>query len=226
MKKVTTFGLWRQHGLSATVLPMGKVKRQARSDDTRSAIMAAGTRLFAVQGFEKTGIRDIAVEADVNPALISYHFGGKEGLIEEIFADAIDTAAEAVEDGRFVDAEFPEKELVRLYAKSLSSQPMLVLMSLRSQLDPERVFNENLLPLYRRFRTLTNDMLDTLPDDAPGKTLDPNLVYSMILSPLQMYFAAHQIREGAKGSMEPTASSLPPEEFVQRLGDFISAALR
>ena len=72
---------------------MAKVKRQARSDDTRAAIMEAGTYLFGTKGFGETGIRDIAQRADVNPALISYHFGGKEGLFEKIFAEAIEADA-------------------------------------------------------------------------------------------------------------------------------------
>lgn len=205
---------------------MAKVKRQARSDDTRAAIMEAGTYLFGTKGFGETGIRDIAQRADVNPALISYHFGGKEGLFEKIFAEAIEAAAEAVEEGRFSEVDDPEKELVRLYAKSLSTQPMLVLMSLRSQLDAERVFNENMLPLYRRFRMLTHRMLETLPDDAPGRRFDPDLVYSMVISPLQLYFAANQIRQVAEGSMEPTISSKPLDEYVEQLAEFISAALR
>lgn len=205
---------------------MAKVKRQARSDETRAAIMEAGTYLFGVKGFRETGIREIAELAAVNPALISYHFGGKDGLFETIFADAVEVAAAAVEGGQFETSDNPERELVRIYAAALSSQPMLVLMSLRSQLDAERVFNENLLPLYRRFRLLTARMLEALPLDAPGRSFDPDLVYNMIISPLQLFLAAQQMRELSDGEMEPTLSSRPLEEYVDKLGDFISAALR
>lgn len=205
---------------------MAKVKRQARSDETRAAIMDAGTYLFGVKGFEKTGIRDIAERSGTNPALISYHFGSKAGLFDEIFAEAVEIATEAASQTRFDELDHPEKELVRIYARTLSAHPMLATMSLRSQLDSERVFNANLLPLYSRFRSLTRQMLAALPEDAKGKDYDPDLVYAMIVPPLQLFLVSKQMREVADGIMEETISARPVDEFVEKMGDFLTAALR
>lgn len=47
-------------------------------------IIDAAQRLFAEGGFEGTSVRDIAKEADVNVAMISYYFGSKEKLLEAI----------------------------------------------------------------------------------------------------------------------------------------------
>src|SRR5207302_2065112 len=41
--------------------------------------------LFAHKGFEATTVRDIAEEAGVNIAMISYYFGSKEKLMEALF---------------------------------------------------------------------------------------------------------------------------------------------
>jgi AcrR family transcriptional regulator len=54
--------------------------------DTRSRILDSAIRLFADQGFDTVSVRDIAVDASVNPAAIGYHFGSKEGLIREALA--------------------------------------------------------------------------------------------------------------------------------------------
>ena len=43
--------------------------------------MSAGLKLFAAKGFRATTVQDIAHEAKVNISLVSYHFGGKEGLL-------------------------------------------------------------------------------------------------------------------------------------------------
>lgn len=51
--------------------------------DTREEILTAAWDLFSKRGFEDVSVRDITTAAEVNLASISYHFGGKEGLIQE-----------------------------------------------------------------------------------------------------------------------------------------------
>lgn len=48
-------------------------------------IINAAQKLFAEKGFDGTSVRDIAHEADVNVAMISYYFGSKEKLMEAVF---------------------------------------------------------------------------------------------------------------------------------------------
>ncbi|MEJ6570948.1 MAG: TetR/AcrR family transcriptional regulator [Akkermansiaceae bacterium] len=51
--------------------------------DTREQILEAAWNLFAERGFEDVSVRDVTNSAGVNLASVSYHFGGKEGLIQE-----------------------------------------------------------------------------------------------------------------------------------------------
>jgi TetR/AcrR family transcriptional regulator len=53
-------------------------------DDSRTAILDAGQRLFAVQGFPATTIKQIGTEAGVNSALLYYYFKDKETLYREV----------------------------------------------------------------------------------------------------------------------------------------------
>lgn len=48
-------------------------------------IIETAERLFSDNGFEGTSVRDIAQDAGVNIAMISYYFGSKEKLLEAIF---------------------------------------------------------------------------------------------------------------------------------------------
>ncbi len=54
--------------------------------DKQKTILDVAERLFAASGFEGTSVRDIAKEADVNIAMISYYFGSKDKLLQAIFA--------------------------------------------------------------------------------------------------------------------------------------------
>lgn len=54
--------------------------------DKQIHIIEVAQKLFATNGFAGTSVRDIAKEADVNIAMISYYFGSKEKLLEAIFA--------------------------------------------------------------------------------------------------------------------------------------------
>lgn len=51
--------------------------------DIREQILKAAWDLFAERGFEDVSVRDVTNAAGVNLASVSYHFGGKEGLIQE-----------------------------------------------------------------------------------------------------------------------------------------------
>lgn len=51
--------------------------------DTRIRLIESGIRCFASHGFEGSSTREIARGAGANPCLLSYHFGGKEGLYLE-----------------------------------------------------------------------------------------------------------------------------------------------
>jgi AcrR family transcriptional regulator len=48
-------------------------------------LLDTAERLFSEKGFDGTSVRDIAEEAGINTAMISYYFGSKEKLMEAIF---------------------------------------------------------------------------------------------------------------------------------------------
>ncbi len=53
--------------------------------ETRQRLLDAAERLFAVDGYEATPVRDITAAAGCNVAAVNYHFGGKEELYLEVF---------------------------------------------------------------------------------------------------------------------------------------------
>ena len=72
-------------------------------------IIETAERLFAERGFDGTSVRDIALEAGVNIAMISYYFGSKEKLMEALLEWRVGSIKIRVEslikDDRFAPIE-------------------------------------------------------------------------------------------------------------------------
>jgi AcrR family transcriptional regulator len=54
-------------------------------DSSRDKLILSAEVLFAEHGFNGVSVRDIANAAGVNSALVGYYFGGKEGLLSEVY---------------------------------------------------------------------------------------------------------------------------------------------
>ena len=61
------------------------LKNKTLEHSTDQKILFTAEKLFAEKGFYATSTRDIAKSAGVNVSMISYYFGSKEKLFEEIF---------------------------------------------------------------------------------------------------------------------------------------------
>ena len=66
-------------------------------NDKQIQIIETAEELFADRGYDGTSVRDIADEAGVNVAMISYYFGSKEKLMEALFEHRIGSIQMRVE---------------------------------------------------------------------------------------------------------------------------------
>jgi TetR/AcrR family transcriptional regulator len=82
--------------------------------DSRSRILAAATPMFARHGLNGVSVRSLASAAEVNLSMISYHFGGKDGLYAEILK-------EQFEGFRYIDdiakRDLPPLEKCEMYIR-------------------------------------------------------------------------------------------------------------
>jgi AcrR family transcriptional regulator len=58
--------------------------RSRNAAATRCTILEAARRRFALESYDNVGLREIAGDAGVDPALIGRYFGGKEQLFREV----------------------------------------------------------------------------------------------------------------------------------------------
>ncbi len=62
------------------------MERQAIAySEKQNAIIQSAEKLFSQTGYDGTSVRDIAHQAGVNVAMISYYFGSKDKLMEAVF---------------------------------------------------------------------------------------------------------------------------------------------
>lgn len=66
---------------------MNFMESKTQNIENREKIMRAARSLFSERGFEGVSIREIASAASVNIAMVSYYFGGKEGLYFECISE-------------------------------------------------------------------------------------------------------------------------------------------
>ena len=66
--------------------------------DKKEHIMNHAIALFADRGVEGTSIRELALDANVNVAMINYYFGSKDKLVEAIIEDKMTYMKDKIEE--------------------------------------------------------------------------------------------------------------------------------
>jgi AcrR family transcriptional regulator len=138
--------------------------------DTKSRILDSAEKLFGLNGFDSTSLRDITTAADVNLAAINYHFQSKDSLIDAIVARRI----EPVNKKRFdlLEAAGPHPTVEQiLYAflapvmqvKTDAMVPLIGRILSNPELFVERVFPKYLAPVSQRFIEALSQALPGLP---------------------------------------------------------------
>ncbi|MEO1038207.1 MAG: TetR family transcriptional regulator [Pseudomonadota bacterium] len=85
---------------------MAPSRLNRRGERTRTALLDAAEQLFAQKGFHGVTVRSIAREADADPALVTYYFGGKR----ELFDTVLMRRAQLLNEIRIEELERCERE--------------------------------------------------------------------------------------------------------------------
>ena len=144
----------------------------------REELLAAARRLLESQGYARITARDLVAESGTNLASIGYHFGSKEGLLNEAIGTAIDEwterlAAVAMADPNAAPLQRAQATWSALLA-NLPKHRALLLSFVEAMAQAERTpaLREQFAALYRGMRArvaeLVAQSLDgALPADDP-----------------------------------------------------------
>jgi AcrR family transcriptional regulator len=143
--------------------------------DTKGRILDSAEKLFGMNGFDATSLRDITAAADVNLAAINYHFQSKDSLIDAIVARRI----EPVNKKRFelLNAAGPNPSVEQILnafmapvmqVRADALVPLIGRILSNPELFVERVFHKHLAPVSQRF---VEALSKALPDLPPSELL-------------------------------------------------------
>ncbi len=162
---------------------------------TKSLLLAAAKPLFATKGISGTGIREITAKAKVNSSLISYHFGGKEGLyracIEDIAAQVLKMAEQTLDSpetreeysahlGLFIH------QMIHLFLEDRYTGLILIREYDRTHSPASDVFQESLLKVLKQIQNFFKraQSLGHLSKDQDPSVLS-NLLFSCVIGQLR-----------------------------------------
>jgi len=83
-------------------------------EDSRSKILKSSAKLFVQNGYDGTSVRQIAQDAGVNVAMISYYFKSKEGVLIDLITETAKKLREKKEKIERLDLE-PRERVTKLF---------------------------------------------------------------------------------------------------------------
>lgn len=186
--------------------------RQRDAERTRAALLDAALEEFAAKGLAGARVSEIADRAGVNKQLISYYFGGKEGLYQALVQRWYEAEA------RFAGPELPLDEVVVQYLRANLDQRDMMRMFLWSGLtydssaaqpEPAGDAPDEVADLRRR------QAAGELADD-----LDPAFVLLLFMAAASVGVTLpHKVKELT--GLEPTSP-----EFIERYGEQLRRVVR
>jgi AcrR family transcriptional regulator len=197
--------------------------------DSRTAILDAAEKLFAIQGYAATTIKQIGTEAGVNSALLYYYFADKERLYREIIKRLLETLVASGEKV-FDEARSPEEAirgLVKVQGDLMAHRPHVPRLIARELVDHEAAHaSEHIAKLAAGvFRRLCEAIRDGQRTGTFRADLDPR--YAAISTIAQVVY--FHIARPAVGMVLGFGPDGPPvdagRKFSTHAGDYAIAAL-
>ncbi|EJL41946.1 TetR/AcrR family transcriptional regulator [Brevibacillus agri] len=146
-------------------------RQEVRSEETKRAILAAATALFAERGFEAVSIREIAKAAGCSHTTLYIYFKDKEALLHQLSKGPLQSLAEQMERTLADEAVPPEaklREISRQFIRfCLGNRNMYTLffMVKASRIDVEQPEKELQALRSHLFALLRRAMQLSLPEE-------------------------------------------------------------
>jgi AcrR family transcriptional regulator len=183
-------------------------------------IIASAMQLFSEKGFDAVSVREIAGLAEANIALISYHFGSKEGLLQEIVASKARMMNAFI---REIDADKSLTEIEKInkiighYVSTLIAHRQFhrvmvheMLFANRDELHTQAIntFTENIQCVAAIIKRGIKKGI--------FKKVDPEMCFSSILGSIHHFINASKLRTNIYAT-KPGKDPINEKSFEQRI---------
>lgn len=199
---------------------MTKQKSNTRSPErTRAQLLAAGERLFAQKGYDATSLDTLAREAGVNKAMVSYHFGGKQGLYNALLLEVLQPLVEQVRLLRETPGSAGDRlrGFIRLFGETHARRPFLSSLVLRELLAGGHRLEMSALPQFLAVFGVLSEILQQGVREGSFRPTHPMITHLQLMGSLVFFFATAGFRERMGRAGQFPVTQIDPELFVQHL---------
>lgn len=168
--------------------------------NVKQSIADAAVYLFNQKGYAGTSIRDIASEAGVNVANISYYFNNKHGLLEYCFTNYFEQYIFQIEHGYMETVDEPASISLKTIAKNVllfqSQESQLTRFVLREVSIDSQVVREVMSTYYMKERYYLKKVFEKSQQHHPFKQVSINYLIMQFKGLLAMpYLNAYYVKE-------------------------------
>jgi len=154
--------------------------------DVRGELLAAARELFLRYGYRSVSARQVAAAAGVNPAMIQYYFGSKQGLYAAMLHEAVGPLVARIEAmlAEPADGAASLPALLDAYMHTVKSNPWVPGLLMRDVLAPDGNFRERFIDEFAsRFAPRVASLVKRdIARGASRADLDPQLTVVSFLS--------------------------------------------
>jgi len=195
----------------------GRRPKSGRSEgDTRASILAAARRIFARRGLVGASVREVAEAAQVNNAMIYYHFKDKEDLYRAVLSDSFSALSEIWNDPVFTGGATVRRKIERFiesyirFQKGNEDLRRIMAMEFASSGDSTLICMRHFDDTYARLAGLFREGVRT----GEIRKLDPFLTVASLTGIITHNFILQPMAEHVRGRR----MELSPKKF----GAFVS----
>lgn len=192
---------------------------------TAEALIDAGRRLFARQGYDATSIRQLTADAGANLGAVTYHFGSKQALYHAVVEQALTPFADRVVAASREGADALERatSVVRAYFEVLRTYPDVPMLLLQ-ELMAGRVPPPPVTTALQRVTTALDELVTRGQAEGSVRAGDPLLFgLSIIAQPIHLTIVANMLAHVA-GLDQSDATTR--ERVYAHTAAFVRAGLR
>jgi AcrR family transcriptional regulator len=200
---------------------LAKKTRTAVRPDTRTAIFEAAATSFSLRGFDGVAVDDIAESAQVNKAMIYYHFADKLALYRAVVGDMLATLENAATAIAASKATAPEKlnEFIATFVRQADLRPWFPTMMLREVSEGAPHLDLETFTHMRGIVTAFGRILGEGAATGVFRPVHPILAYTSIIGPLLMNAARERMAAQPGRSQLPMFVDIPHTDLVAHIQD-------
>jgi TetR/AcrR family transcriptional regulator len=159
-------------------------------NDCRENIITAAIPLFAAKGLNGVSVRELAGAADVNLSMISYYFGGKEGLYSAVLTEQFAVLGKLEEIEQMEIDTLQKFELyVRATVSRYRKNPYLLRFYTSELTNPTACFETIVKPAIKKVvQMLLDTFTNGLSHEKFRDNLDPADTVIALAGMINFYF--------------------------------------